>query len=194
MQPGAPATPGSGQSPGPEATGQWQFNPDDDTAGPAPAGAAAAGQETTWTASEYIAHQKSAGWYMALGLGAVGLALLVWFITDDVTSGVVIMIVAIIFGAMAARSPRVLNYHLDHGGLHIGEKFYPYADFKSFSVLEEGPIDSILLLPMKRFMPGLTVYYPPEQEDAIFAVLGNYLPHEVREPDALDRLMRKVRF
>lgn len=105
-----------------------------------------------------------------------------------------IVVVAIMFGVFAARQPRVLAYQLDHSGIRIGDKFYPYSEFKSFSVLDEGPVSSILLLPLKRFMPGVSMYYPPEQEEKIVTVIANYLPHEEREPDPLDRLMRKMRF
>lgn len=174
----------------------WAFNADDTTsAGMAQAPAPQSHQtEVSWSASEYIAHQKSSGWYVALGLGSVVAAALVWLVTKDIVSASVIVIVSVMFGIFAARQPRVLSYSINHSGVRIGEKFYPFHDFKSFSVMDEEQISSILLIPMKRFWPGLSMYYPPDEENKIIDVISNYLPHEERPPDPLDRLMKKVRF
>ena len=147
-----------------------------------------------WTASEYVAHQKSAGWYFLLGLATVAGSGLIYLITRDKVSAAIVLIIAIIFGAFAARQPRVLGYQIDQTGIKIADKFYPFEMFKSFSVQEEGPLDVILLTPLKRMMPGLSVYFPPEQGDKIIGVLSSYLPHEERQQDAIERLMRKVRF
>ncbi len=49
-------------------------------------------------------------------------------------------------------------------------------------------------MPLKRFMPPITLYYPPDQEDAVINALAAYLPHEDRTHDPVDRLMRKIRF
>jgi hypothetical protein len=94
----------------------------------------------------------------------------------------------------AARQPQTLKYGINHAGIMVGEKFYPFPDFKSFSIADEEALSSIVLLPMKRFMPGLTIYYPPDQEDEIMTVLSLYLPHETRRVDVVDRLARRLRF
>jgi hypothetical protein len=104
------------------------------------------------------------------------------------------VIVTVLFGVFAARKPRTLNYALDDAGIHIGQKFYSYGDFKSFSVLDEGGLNAIWLMPLKRFMPSLTIYYAPNDEDKIMRVLSSFLPFEDRDHDMVDRLMRKVRF
>lgn len=148
----------------------------------------------SWTASEYIAHQKNAGWYVLLGLGVSALAIAIYFLTHDNISVVMTVVVGIIFGVFAARQPKEITYALDQNGLQIGQKFYPYGGFKSFSVMQEGAIPSIQLMPMQRFMPAISLYYDPKDEDRILAVLTDYLPHEERQHDMVDRLMRKLRF
>jgi len=173
----------------------WQFKPENE-----PTHQEKAASEPTsvgavsWTASEFIAHDKAPSWYAGLAAAAFLLAVAIYFLAHDWISIVVIIIITAIFGVFAGRKPRVLNYELDQSGLHIADKFYPYADFKSFSVMEEGGINGIWLMPLKRFMPSITIYYAPPDEDGIMQVLGNYLPLEEREHDMVDRLMRKVRF
>jgi hypothetical protein len=152
------------------------------------------GDAISWTASEFLIHQKDFGWYAMLALGTIVIGAVVALITRDKISVGVVGILGIVFGISAARQPRTLQYRIDEAGIHMGDKSYPYEEFKFFSVVEEGPIHSIMLMPLKRFMPGVTLYYPPEQESAIGEVLSLYLPHEERKPDMVDRLMHKVRF
>ena len=151
-------------------------------------------EAVSWTASEYIAHQKSGSWYFGLLAAGSVLAAIIFLLTRDVVTLVTIIVVTILFGVFASRKPRVLQYELNESGITIAEKHYVYEEFKSFSVHDEGGVRSLFLLPMKRFMPGLSLYYPPDQEDQILQTISLYLPHEDREPDPVDRLMKRVRF
>jgi hypothetical protein len=175
----------------PATTANWQYTPAS-TDGPAPA--TRAQNPIQWSASEFIEHDKRPGWFMVLGIGALVVAVIIYFVTRDIIAPVAIGVAALLFGVVAARKPRTLEYAIDNTGVHIDSKSYGYDLFKSFSVLEEGALSSIQLAPLKRFMPPLSLYYPPEQEDEIVATLGDYLPHEDRQHDPIDRLMRRVRF
>ena len=171
---------------------QWQFNNEES---PAPENSAPMQHDpVNWTASEYIAHEKSAGWYMLLALAVVAFAAAVYFVTKELVSSVVIVIMGAAFGAFAARKPQELEYSLDNSALHVGGRSYSYAQFKSFTIVDEGPIHSIMLMPLQRFMPPLSVYYGPEDEDKIANALSSYLPYEDRKQDYIDKFMRKVRF
>src|SRR5665213_85059 len=95
------------------------------------------GETISWTASEFIAHQKSAGWYGVLATGTIIVATAVYFLTKDKISTIAVVVVAGAFGFYAARQPRQLEYRLDNGGVGIGHKYYPYASFRSFAVVPE---------------------------------------------------------
>lgn len=179
------------QSPGPG----WQFHNDDANPSTTPSPSSGSADDMfTWTASEYVAHSKSGTWYVQLGLVAFIAAVIGYFVTrDPVVSGTFVL-VAVIFGVAAGRKPRVLNYGVGSRGIVIGQKQYPYGMFKSFSVIQEGPIRSIFLMPVKRFNPPMSLYYPPAGEQQILQALGAHLPQEAREQDAIDRFMHKIRF
>lgn len=151
-------------------------------------------QEATWTASEFIANHKTAGWYMMLLAAIVVIAGLTFFLTGDWISSATIVIVGSLFAVLAGKKPRQLSYKVDSSGITIGGKFYPYHDFKSFTVLHEGSIGCINLLPLKRFMPELSIYYPPDEEEKILDVLSASLPNDQKAEQGFDRLMRKIRF
>lgn len=150
--------------------------------------------EIIWTASEFIAHNKSLGWYSLLALAAVVLSSLVYLLTKDLVSVGIIIFVALILGIAARRKPRVLNYQLNDNGIAIGQRFYAYHEFRSFSVMQEGVFSSIMFIPLKRFMPTINIYYDPQDEDRIIQMLSYYLPLENHTRDAVDSLIHHIRF
>ncbi len=151
-------------------------------------------EPVSWTASEFIAHRKSPRWYGMLAVAAIVMAAIVYALTRDKVSTAVVMVAAVVLGFYAARQPRELDYQLDDRGLSIGSKFYDYDSFKSFSVIDEGAFASITLMPLKRFMPPLTIYYAPDDEPRILNLLAERLPLEEHRADAIDHLMRRIRF
>ncbi len=181
-------TPDAKETPEPSQT--WKYHAE----AAVPATTSTSTQSVNWSASEYIDHQKATSWYLGLIVVTVLACGLIFWLTHDLITLVVIAIAAALFGVAGARKPRTLEYELNNRGVQIGAKFYDYAGFKSFTVLEEGAINSIQLLPLKRFMPPISLYCPPEQEDAVVGLIGSYLPHEERSSDPIDSLMRKVRF
>jgi len=147
-----------------------------------------------WTASEYVAHEKTASWYLLLAGGGIIVVAFIYLITKDILASTVVFLASITIGIYAGRKPSTNNYLIDENGVQIKEVFHPYREFKSFSVVEEGALDSIWLKPIKRFRPAVVMYFPPEDEVKITDVLSNFLPHEDRELDSIDRLSRKMRF
>ncbi|CAN5341873.1 hypothetical protein BH09PAT4_BH09PAT4_08660 [soil metagenome] len=148
----------------------------------------------TWTASEFIAHQKNGGWYALLMLGALVAAVLVWFVTKDMVSSVVIIFAGAVFATYAARKPRQLSYRIDSAGLTIDQKHYSYNEFRSFSVVPEGAFSTIVFAPLKRFGTLITLYYDPKDEERIINAIMTRLPHEERKPDPIDRMLYRIRF
>ncbi|HEX3568544.1 MAG TPA: hypothetical protein VHT70_02605 [Candidatus Saccharimonadales bacterium] len=173
--------------------GQWDYKQNDaDDAMPEQQPPAAV--DIQWTASEYIAHQKTAIWYLLLFLATVVIAALVYLVTRDKISTGVVVLVAIIFGAAAGRRPRTLTYGLNFQGITIGNRFYPYSNFRSFSIVTEGAFSSIMLVPLRRFMPSLSIYYAPDDEQRIVEALADRLPVERGKYDLVERFMHRIHF
>lgn len=151
-------------------------------------------EDIVWTASEFIAHEKTTSWYVMLGgIAIVVAALLYALFRDPVTSGVV-LVAALFLGYYGSHEPRQVRYGIDRRGVTIGSKQYPYGAFRSFSVIPEGAFSAIVFMPLKRFAVPLTIYYAPDDEDRIVALLSEELPFEHRKPDVIDALMRRIRF
>jgi hypothetical protein len=151
--------------------------------------------EVSWVAVEFIDHEKSILWYLALVAVTVGLALIVLIFSHDKVSTTLIIIIGIIFGITAGRKPRSLQYLLDGKGITINRAFRPYADFKSFAVIEEGALSSIVFMPLKRFTLPLSLYVSAEETDQVVWKLSDYLPNDqTHGHDGIDRFLQRIHF
>lgn len=189
----------------PDTSSNWQFKAEgqDSSVQPQPSDHTdfshtqqdvSAAEDVSWTASEFIAHEKSLSWYLAMAASVLIFTAIVYLITrDKITAGIIIF-AAIVFGVYAKRQPRTLNYHLETSGLTIGEKFYDFGQFRSFVLAHEGALSSISFMPLRRFMPVLTVYYSPADEQKIVQLLSARLPMENLRKDVIDRFLHRIRF
>jgi len=148
----------------------------------------------TWEASEYVHHQKAAGWYFGLGGITILVSGLLFLLLKDWFSLGVILLMGMAVGIYARREPKVQRYSLSASGLSVGEHHYPINEFGSYYITDEGGIQSATFIPLRRFMPPVSVYFLPQDGAKIIATLSNILPLEDRQPDLIDRLMKRVRF
>ena len=173
----------------------WVFNSDQTSAEMANAGQNNIGEdEVSWSASEYISNPKNSGWFLMLGFAVIVISTAIYLITHDIVSVVVIVLIGVAVGVFAAREPRTLKYKVGGSGVQLGLKFYPYQEFKSFSVIADDAFSHISLSPLKRFMPPLSLHYSPEDEDKILKMLADYLPYEEPKRDFIENFTRKIRF
>ena len=136
-----------------------------------------------WTASEYIAHEKNNSWYLIFAGAGLVLVGVVYLVTQDILASIVVLLAIVALGVAAGRKPSTRNYEISEDGVKVGERLYPFGVFKSFSVVEEGGIDSIQLKHRQRLTPMVVMYFSPEDEEKIFNALSKFLPHQQRELD-----------
>lgn len=167
----------------------------DDHAAPvaAPAHGSLPPATITWEASEYVHTDKGGMWIVGLVLvtlavAGVALYLQAW------TFLVLVVVMGVAMGVFAFRPPHTLRYTLTDQGVQIGEKLFKYSDFRAFGILEDGAFFTMTLIPVKRFAPALSVYFAEAQGEDIVDIVGAHLPMEHVEPDAIDHIMRRLRF
>ena len=148
----------------------------------------------TWRASEYIHHEKSGLWFVIL-LGVVIILIAVaLLLVKSWTFAALIVVMAAAVTVLAYRPPHEMQYQLTAQGFQVNDKTFSFHDFRAFGVVEDGPLYSIVLIPNKRFMPAVTVYFPAEQGEEIVDVFGSLIPMEDIHLDIVDRLTRSLRF
>ncbi len=145
----------------------------------------------SWSAAEYIEHERSKRWYLLLVAGAAALALISVFFLKDWMFAALIVVMLIVVVMFAKRPPREINYTLTQEGLLIGQKFFAMDSFRSFGLVKEGAIWNVRLISNKRFVPPVTAYLPDDVGEQVVDVLGALLPLEDIEPDMVDRLVNR---
>ena len=133
-------------------------------------------------------------WFLALLAVATVLLLIDIFLIQSWTFGILIVVMAITVMVIAKRPPRTINYTLTPQGIQIDDKPFNFHDFRAFGVVQENAFYSIRLIPNKRFMPMVSVFFPPENGEEIVDAFGHALPMENIERDAIDKLVEKIRF
>lgn len=146
-----------------------------------------------WQAYEYIQRNKNRTWYILFGLVCVILIAVAIFVIQSFTFAVLIPVMAAALIVYSRRPPRLLDYTLSQQGLHINDQLYSFVNFKGFAVIHGDDEYSVLLIPIKRFKPGVSVYFPEEAGEAIVDMLASRLPMQELHLDLVDRIIRKLR-
>ena len=145
-----------------------------------------------WQDIEYIQHDKTPLWYV--GFFVVVIILIVGAILLQAWTFIpLIIVMAVALVIYTHRPPRLLNYSWSAKGLTINDQLHPTGEFKSFGVLQDGVHNALDFIPVKRFRPGLTVYFPAEVGEQLVDAVGAYLPMQDLRLDAFDKIIRKLR-
>jgi hypothetical protein len=148
----------------------------------------------TWTAQEYVHLDKGAGWFILFAVIVLALVAVDIFFLKSWTFSVLVVVMAVAIIVYIRRPPRVLTYALSPAqGLYVGERLYHFDEFRAFGLIKDGEHHSIMLIPRKRFSPGVSVYFPEEAGERIVDILGQRLPMEELKLDIVDVVVRKLR-
>jgi hypothetical protein len=159
----------------------------------APSNKSNAMEPVHWQAKEYIHHEKNTLWFIIFGVVVIGLMAAAIFLMDSISFAILIPVMAAALLVYIHRPPRILDYTLGSQGLHINDHLYPFSDFKGFGVIRDGEEYSVMLIPTKRFRPGVVVYFPEDAGEAIVDMLGSRLPMLKLDLDVVDKIIRKLR-
>ncbi|NTW61911.1 hypothetical protein HGB25_00640 [Candidatus Saccharibacteria bacterium] len=147
-----------------------------------------------WSANEYVHQEKNGLWFILFGLFVLGLIALDLFILKSFTFSALVIVMAVALIIYIRRPPKAIDYTLSGDqGLYIGEKLYHFSEFKSFGLINDDGQHSIMLIPTKRFAPGVSVYFPEDAGEKIVDILGTRLPMEQLKLDYFDIIVRKLR-
>jgi hypothetical protein len=148
----------------------------------------------TWTAHEYVHPEKSPTWFAIFIIVVLGLISIDIFILKSYTFSALVIVMAIALIIYTRRPPREITYALSaHQGLYVAERLYHFSEFKSFGLIKDGEHNSIMLMPVKRFSLGVSVYFPEEVGEKVVDILGHQLPMEELKLDVIDVIVRKLR-
>lgn len=150
-------------------------------------------QPVSWQAQEFVHQEKNVMWFVVFGLVIAAMLAVAVFLMGSITFAFVLVAIAAVVIVYANRPPRLMSYSLSEKGLYIGDTLHHFSDFKSFGVIHDGNEFSVMLIPTKRFQPGISVYFPEESGEDIVDILGSRLPMRELRLDLVDHLVRLLR-
>lgn len=150
-------------------------------------------EPVNWQAKEFVHQEKDSKWFILFGIVAAVFMAVAIFLMQSWTFAALLVVIAIVIVVLAKRPPRLMSYSLSEKGLHIGDTLHAFSDFRAFGIIHDGEEFSIMLIPTKRFLPGITIYFPEEAGEEIVDALGSRLPMQDLRLDVVDRIVRKLR-
>jgi hypothetical protein len=146
-----------------------------------------------WQGTEYVHHEKDAMWFVVFAVIVVAFMAVSILIMRSVTFTILIPVMAAALIVYTRRPPRMIEYTLSSKGLYVNDQLYSFAEFKGFGVIRDAGEYSIMLIPVKRFRLGVSIYFPEEAGEAIVDILGTRLPMQEMQLDMFDRIIHKLR-
>lgn len=147
----------------------------------------------SWVAHEYIHQEKGALWFVLFALIILGFLAISIFLMQSWSFAALLAVIAVVVVVYSRRPPRELTYSLTDEGLTVDDKLHKFSSFKSFGVIRDGEEFSVMLIPVQRFQPGITVYFPEEAGEDIVDILGSRLPMKDLKLDMVDHVVRLLR-
>lgn len=147
----------------------------------------------SWHAPEGLRPHRDANWYIGFGVVTVALILIAIFLIKSWTFAVLIPIMAAALLSLSFKTTQEINYAISPKGIYVADKLYDFSEFRAFGINEFSGQFSAILLPVKRFSPGLTIYFTEQQGEIIVDMLGARLPMQEIKPDALEKLIRIIK-
>ena len=146
-----------------------------------------------WNAPEGVRVQRGAVWYVLFAIVLAGLMALAILVFQNWTFAILLPIMAVALFVLSNKNPQTINYAISPKGIYIADTLHDFSEFRAFGLLHENDQHSILLLPVKRFSPGLTIYFSETEGEKIVDMLGARLPMQEIKPDALEKFIRLIK-
>lgn len=150
-------------------------------------------EPVTWEAPEIIRDQRGIVWYIVAGVATLVMIVLSVLVFNNWTFAVLLPIMAAAVLTLSIKPPENINYAISPKGVYVADKLYDFSEFRAFGIIKEKELHSAVLLPVKRFSPGLTIYFPEEKGEKIVDMLGARLPIQEIKLDALEKLIRLIK-
>ncbi|MBI2632972.1 MAG: hypothetical protein HYW78_01105 [Parcubacteria group bacterium] len=140
-----------------------------------------------WHFKEYEEYQRSRRWY--IGAFVAVIAILTYAIATANLLFAVFIILAVFLAVTRQRAlPRDLALRIFERGIVLGEKYYPWSDIKSFSIIYNPPETKLLYIDLKNiFAVDFSIPLNSTNPLIVRTTLLRYLPEDTtRETESLN--------
>ncbi len=147
----------------------------------------------TWQAPEFIKHDKSSSWFVALWIISAGLVV-VAFLTKSILMGVLVFIATLVVSVYAAKEPRNIKIVLDERKINFGKESKSLDNFSSFWIFEKGSYNILSLSSKKMLQPHIKIILPEELSKDVRMILRSSLEEREQEESFIEGLSEWLKF
>ena len=147
-----------------------------------------------WKAPDYYTFEKSPYWSAAIGVLAMGFALILYY-TGNYFPIIIIILAVIVTFQVAHEKPKTEEFAVDEGGVVSRNTYIPYVELKSFWIAKHAGKKSILYLEPVGILKGpVSIPIGEESEFQVKNFLLQYLPEKNEYGEMFsDKLIRIFR-
>lgn len=141
-------------------------------------------KELEWQAFEYPYQPKTADWFWAVWIIAVGIAV-TSYLFNNLLFGVFVLLSAFSISLFGSRRPDLLIFRLSEKGIGIRNKLIPFSSLKSFWIEN----DKIIFQAENKIVPFIIV---PLNEEIDNEQLREYLLKHLEEKEHHEPILQKI--
>ncbi len=147
----------------------------------------------TWSALEYEHRDRSNDWFWAVGIIALGGAILA-IIFGNLLFGILIIVGALTLILYALRHPRHVSFEINARGIVLDGALFPYQTLESFWIHEHRVPNKLIVKSQKVFMPFITIPLEGVTAADVRDLLNDYIPEEEVHESLSERVMEMLGF
>ncbi len=145
-----------------------------------------------WRAPEFEKYEKSAGWFIAVGLIGLIVFTIALFMENFIFAFIVVLAIFIVF-VYALKEPRIIQFEINDEGITIDGRLHPYEDFKSFWIFSS-PSIALSVKSKRLFTPLIKIPLADQAPVKVRQELTRFVPEEKQEESLIDTLSRYLKF
>lgn len=149
-------------------------------------------ESITWEFKEQVNTKFSTTWYVGMAVGFLILMALAIFVMKAWTFAVLLIVLAISLVVYIRRPARTIKYLLDKDEIFIDDNRRKVSDFKAFGLIQNSRQLSIILIPTKRFAPGVILDFTEDKGEEIVDFFGARLPMQEIQPNFVDNIINRL--
>jgi hypothetical protein len=146
----------------------------------------------SWSAPEYIQHQKTARWYviatviaLAFTAGAV--------ITANWTMAIAILVFAGVYEfTQRFHPPKIVDIHISELGIHLGHMFYPFSSMQAFWIMLKPGLKTLNIRVHRQFYSDVVIQLMDQDAAKIRSYLVGQIPEWEGKDERLQDLILRL--
>ena len=144
-------------------------------------------EKIEWQMPEYNEKERNNDWFWALGVIVVASSV-ASIIFSNYFFAILIVLSGFLIALFAVKAPEMVTYELNHKGLKIRDRIYPYGKIKSFWVQKENP-PTLFIRSERLIMPIISM---PIEFSSANSIRNAMLENNVKEEEMKEHFSEKV--